>query len=62
MLVKNLQKREADGVDISDADIKIARRQRFEAPTLDEVEMVSWLEIDTSQDLVEQLYHLVTAL
>ncbi|RLB72985.1 MAG: aminoglycoside phosphotransferase [Deltaproteobacteria bacterium] len=62
VLVKNLQKREADGVDVSDADIKIARRQRFEAPTLDEVEMVSWLEIDTSQDLVEQLYHLVTAL
>lgn len=61
VLVENLRKRAAEDVDISDADLKIARRQRFEPPTQEELEMISWLEIDTSQDLVEQLYHLVTA-
>ena len=61
VLVENLRKREAAGVDVSDADIEIARRQRFESPTQEELEMISWLEVDTQQDLLEQLYHLVTA-
>jgi predicted kinase len=57
----NLRQREAAGVDVSDADIKIARRQRFEPPTLEELEMISWVEIDTRHDLVEQIYAFVTA-
>jgi len=61
VLEENLRKREAEGVDVSDADINIARRQRFEPPTQEELEMVSWLEIDTRHDLVEQLYQLVMA-
>ncbi len=62
VLVENLKKREVDGVDVSDADIEIARRQRFEPPAQEELELISWLEIDTSQDLVEQIYAFVTAL
>ncbi len=61
VLVENLRKREATGFDVSDADLEIAKRQRFEAPSQEELEMTSWLEVDTRQDLVEQLYHLVTA-
>ncbi len=61
VLEENLRKRAADGVDVSDADIEIARCQRFESPTQDELEKTSWLEIDTRRDLVEQLYQLVSA-
>ncbi|MEA3348600.1 MAG: AAA family ATPase, partial [Pseudomonadota bacterium] len=61
VLEENLRKRAADGVDVSDADIEIARCQRFESPTQDELEKTSWLEIDTRKDLVEQLYQLVSA-
>ena len=59
VLERNLRQRAAAGVDASDADIEIVKRQRFEVPSLDEIADISWLEIDTSQDLVEQLYQLV---
>ena len=62
VLEENLRKRAADGVDVSDADIEIARCQRLESPTQDELEKTSWLEIDTRKDLVEQLYQLVGSL
>ncbi len=56
----NLKKRAQVGSDASDADITITRQQRFESPDCDELEMVSWVDIDTRQDMVEQLYCLVT--
>jgi len=56
----NLRRRTAAGTDVSDADISIARQQRFEAPTGDELEAVTWVDVDTRKDLVEQLYYLVT--
>ena len=62
VLEENLRKRAVAGVDISDADIKIARQQRFESPTQDELEKISWLEVDTRRDLVEQLYQLASGL
>ena len=62
VLEKNLRQRAVAGVDVSDADIEIVRHQRFEPPTQDELEKISWLEVDTRQDLVEQLYHLVSNL
>ena len=60
VIEKNLSLRAAAGDDASDADIAIARRQRFESPAGDELEAGSWIDIDTRQDLVEQLYYLVT--
>ncbi len=60
VIEENLKKRAQTGNDASDADISIARRQRFESPDCDELEMVSWVDIDTRQDLLEQLYCLVT--
>jgi predicted kinase len=60
VLEENLRRRGLNG-DVSDADLNIARRQRFEPPTLEELERISWFEIDTGQDLVEQLYQLITA-
>ncbi len=60
VIEENLRKRAALAVDASDADISIARHQRFEAPTCDELEAVTWIEIDTRCDLVEQIYCLVS--
>ncbi len=60
VIEENLRKRAATGSDASDADITITRRQRFESPTCYELESVSWIDIDSRQDLVEQLYRLVT--
>jgi predicted kinase len=60
VIEENLKRRAQAGGDASDADITITRRQRFESPDCDEVETVSWVDIDTRQDLVEQLYCLVT--
>ena len=59
VLEENLRRRQKEG-DVSDADLEIARRQRFEPPAPDELEKLSWLEIDTGRDLVEQLYQLVS--
>jgi len=60
VIENNLKKRAQAGSDASDADITITRRQRFESPDCDELEVVSWVDIDTRQDMVEQLYCLVT--
>jgi len=60
VLEDNLRKRALAGHDASDADIEISRRQRFQAPSCDELEMVKWIDIDTRMDLLEQLYSLVT--
>ena len=60
VLEENLRHRSQTG-DVSDADLNIARRQRFEPPTPEELERVSWFEIDTGKDLVEQLYQLISA-
>lgn len=60
VIEENLKQRALAGGDVSDADITITRRQRFESPDCDELENVSWVDIDTRQDLVEQLYCLVT--
>ncbi len=60
VIEENLKQRAEVGGDASDADISIARRQRFEPPDCDELENVSWVDIDTRKDLVEQLYCLVT--
>ena len=59
VLEENLRRRSREG-DVSDADLKIARRQRFEPPAPDELQRFSWVEIDTGRDLVEQLYQLVS--
>ncbi len=60
VIEENLKQRAQAGGDASDADISIARRQRFESPDCDELKSVSWVDIDTRMDLVEQLYCLVT--
>lgn len=60
VIEENLRKRAAAGTDASDADLSIVRQQRFKAPTCDELEAVTWVDIDTRHDLVEQLYCLVT--
>ena len=62
VIEENLRKRAALAIDASDADISIVRHQRFEAPTCDELEAVTWTDIDTRLDLVEQLYCLVSHL
>jgi aminoglycoside phosphotransferase family enzyme/predicted kinase len=59
VLEENLRRRKEEG-DVSDADLAIARRQRFEPPAPEELEQLSWLEIDTGRDLVEQLYQLIS--
>ncbi|MBN2808967.1 MAG: AAA family ATPase [Deltaproteobacteria bacterium] len=61
VLVENLKRRAAAGIDVSDADIEIARRQRFVPPDQFELETTAWLEVDTRQDLVDQIYNFVTA-
>jgi len=62
VLERNIRQRAAAGIDVSDADIEIVKRQRFEPPTQGEVAEVPWLDIDTRQDLVDQLYQLVSHL
>ncbi len=59
VLEENLRRRQKEG-DVSDAGLEITRRQRFEAPFPEELERISWLEINTGRDLLEQLYELVS--
>ncbi|HDS16554.1 MAG TPA: aminoglycoside phosphotransferase [Proteobacteria bacterium] len=56
LLERNLRHRAKTGIDVSDAGLEIARQQRFEPPLPEELDAMSWVEIDTRQDLLEQIY------
>jgi aminoglycoside phosphotransferase family enzyme/gluconate kinase len=61
VLEENLKHRQKAG-DVSDAGLEVAHRQRFESPTPEEIDLLRWVEINTGNDLLRQLYQMITAI